>query len=718
MSKLLYNGVELPAVPAHDADATVEVISAVLPAALSMYAQSPYILVIGKGTLWQSGKCYVRGVSAVYRLSGDAWVWHYGSGTVSTQDIVAANYFEAIWTNTDIPTADGAGIYLAASAPVDPNAPDEPEPEEPPVEPNVDVAAIYRRGWMDGFLSGINIRGLLRRRKVEEPQPVTAYLYGTPSPTIVTYNGVELPELPEWDKETYPYAYINVNTSTGATVLCFFDRAAEYKTINLTSGTKAITNVIYYAGETATRGACSLSGDTWGEITITTMDRSDWATDGYFTLSNPIWCNTDIPNIDNNTTYLAASEPVRTQVGGNLYLADVDEWRMYKGVVLPPLPAEVLSKNYIQIRYLWNGSGYNLAYLEAGLSYSFNTNLWDGTTVVQVPVGAVEYKISWNDGEEIPTHWGEPKTIGNAFNTGLDQITWANVDLYTVAGELYRATSEPLEVASLEPVYRFDFDQPFPALPADIDEQGQYHFIGRVYHERSEPILLATSVKPIWKGSYYGFSSETLYSQYRLKNGAWEFETGGKTTALTWRVIEWSNFNVLDSSGAVYLAASDYPANYKMEFPIYETRGWNDMGIDVLAMIKKATPKVINLTEYSNDGLSLNLMVLSLFGAGGGELSLPNVNNFWEDVSTEQALRFVIDGTEGNMPFKVQIDGMTSVINTEADSANSWFGQAVQIAVRFRMVNPSMDINHDIAIVFLREGNGNTGIVLTMTPVA
>lgn len=462
MSKLLYNGVELPPVPAHDADATVEVISAVLPAALSMYAQSPYILVIGKGTLWQGGKCYVRGVSAVYRLSGDAWMWHYGSGTVSAQDIVAANYFEAIWTNTDIPTADGAGIYLAASAPVDPNAPDEPEPEEPPVEPNVDVAAIYRRGWMDGFLSGINIRGILHRRKVEEPQPVTAYLYGTPSPTIVTYNGVELPELPEWDKSVYPYVYITKNSSGVIRILCSYI-PLEYGTYNSggTDYTKIYLNIP--KGKISTTWNFDFAENAWGEGYERSWDRTGDDLNYKLTFAEVLWCNTDIPNLDNNTTYLAASEPVYSQAGGNVALADGEGYVLYDGAVLPPLPESDLpyASIYMHVGISLTGEPPKTYFLVLS-----DVKTYRKATTGLYPEGDVECnwcRYKWE--ENAWTVYDELKfgTFSLYANGG---VIWGNHDIPCYDGTADPVSaSDPIPLASAEPVAAVYGGTKLPVLP-------------------------------------------------------------------------------------------------------------------------------------------------------------------------------------------------------------------------------------------------------------
>ena len=564
MSKLLYNGVELPTVPAHDADAAVEVISAVLPAALSMYAQSPYILVIGKGTLWQSGKCYVRGVSAVYRLSGDAWMWHYGSGTVSTQDIVAANYFEAVWTNTDIPAADGAGIYLAASAPVDPNAPDEPEPEEPPVEPNVDVAAIYRRGWMDGFLSGINIRGILHRRKVEEPQPVTAYLYGTPSPTIVTYNGVELPELPEWDKETNPYAYVTVNSS-GVTYLYFLPRTITYGTY--TASSKQYTKAYFYvaAGEVVPYQWAQLNdGNVWSAVGSAKYDRSEKTNGSYYTFGTILWCNTDIPNIDNNTTYLAASEPVRTQVGGNLALADGEGYVLYNGEVLPPLPESDLpyASIYMHVGISLTGEPPKTYFLVLS-----DVKTYRKATTGLYPEGDVECnwcRYKWE--ENAWTVYDELKfgTFSLYANGG---VIWGNHDIPCYDGTADPVSaSDPIPLSSAEPVAAVYGGVKLPVLP---ETSYSYAFIQKA--ETSEDIWLCFLSKPLDTandGAWGDFANvaATTGERYILTDGAWIFErqiNGG--VSCSYDKYIWGNFDLPYIDGGVYQSASN-------PVPIYDKK--------------------------------------------------------------------------------------------------------------------------------------------------
>lgn len=577
MSKLLYNGVELPKVPAHDADATVEVISAVLPAALSMYAQSPYILVIGKGTLWQGGKCYVRGVSAVYRLSGDAWMWHYGSGTVSTQDIVAANYFEAIWTNTDIPTADGAGIYLAASVPVDPNAPDEPEPEEPPVEPNVDVAAIYRRGWMDGFLSGINIRGILRRRKVEEPQPVTAYLYGTPSPTIVTYNGVELPELPEWDKAAFPYAYLNKRTDGNYSFLVT-TKAMQYGTYSTNNTTYTRTHIMIDAGGIEKGIMWILSGSAWGSGSEAKWDYTTSSIPSAVHINgNIFWSNTDIPNIDNNTTYLAASKPVYSQVGGNVALEDGEGYVRYDGAVLPPLPESDLQYAVIYHPWATMPNDYILVFLSERPYFRLKNGSVPQGIAAALPRSYEQYRYTIGTG----TGWkadgaGEQGILASSLVCSEQYFKWANCDILNEDGSVYQATSDPIPLASDEPVAAVYGGVRLPDIETVWTDKATYPF-AFVYSFTNNGvanyILMLLPQVP-----YVGYlSSSTVrldgcavsatphLKQYKSVAGVWEDQNFGYATASleyypASTPIIWASGDLAKTDGTVYLAASE-PVN-------------------------------------------------------------------------------------------------------------------------------------------------------------
>lgn len=104
-------------------------------------------------------------------------------------------------------------------------------------------------------------------------------------PVAWLYNGVRLPKLPEWDKETYPYA-----------VLVEHNSATPYW---LAVSTTAFVNNL---GLCQVKGDCRVfpfKNDVWGEI----------ETFSGLSIPLPFWTNTDFLNRD-GTLYLAASEPI------------------------------------------------------------------------------------------------------------------------------------------------------------------------------------------------------------------------------------------------------------------------------------------------------------------------------------------------------------------------------------------------------------------------
>lgn len=451
MANLLYNGVSLPIIPAHDASYGVEVIVKVLPSGQSIYGGAEYILAIGKRVLWQNGKCYVGGIYAVYRLSGDKWVWHYGSGTVSTQDIVAANYFEPLWTNTDIPNANGNGIYLAATEPVDPDAPVEPdEPEEPPVEPEEPetptvTTAQLRRAFSNGFILGMQVRGMFKKKVVEEPKEAEYYLYGTPA-YKTTYNGVELPELPGWNVKSYPVALIFKNPGghyflyTGKGPVVYRNSDGQREVGLDIEATYSITSVL----------GLGTSIDMWGNVSY-----DGAANIMYGPLTMLVWTNTPITNAD-GSVYLPDSEPVKTRIDGNIAVATSEGYESFNGVALPKLPE-------------WDKATYPYAYIMN------KTNQISGVRAIalcaskSVAVRNNEYLNINEKGYLYAEHQGAPETMSEwpTLNTYASYpsdrsfaVTWTNaniLDKYT--NDVFRYAVEPIPLASSEPI-RYDGDIP------------------------------------------------------------------------------------------------------------------------------------------------------------------------------------------------------------------------------------------------------------------
>lgn len=132
-----------------------------------------------------------------------------------------------------------------------------------------------------------------------------------PEPIAYLYNGVQLPPLPEWDKETYPYAYITQNPVTNGT------GGFDYLLTITTDAVYLYTDDDGYAisncdGDYIQYDYNRGEGVGWIDATL------DWGIDTVRDEGgklNTIWSNTDMTNPD-GTLYLEASEPVPTNQTG------------------------------------------------------------------------------------------------------------------------------------------------------------------------------------------------------------------------------------------------------------------------------------------------------------------------------------------------------------------------------------------------------------------
>lgn len=114
------------------------------------------------------------------------------------------------------------------------------------------------------------------------------------------YNGVELPALPEWDREMYPYAYImGFTKSTGISydfVVCA--NPLTYK--------KPFLYDYYVVSVYGNGGLFDLDDGEW------VLWRMDEPLDkGYKADEIPfLWTNHDVLNTTDGSVYLAASDPI------------------------------------------------------------------------------------------------------------------------------------------------------------------------------------------------------------------------------------------------------------------------------------------------------------------------------------------------------------------------------------------------------------------------
>lgn len=117
---------------------------------------------------------------------------------------------------------------------------------------------------------------------------------GVREPIAYLYNGVQLPPLPEWDKETYPYAVIQYTT--------ILPESPIYRLLCSASPTVLSTGI--FGGSTPAPCLIWTAGDiTWGGG-ILNEDGQVWAS------CDLIWANYDVYYSGGETLAMAASDPV------------------------------------------------------------------------------------------------------------------------------------------------------------------------------------------------------------------------------------------------------------------------------------------------------------------------------------------------------------------------------------------------------------------------
>ena len=148
------------------------------------------------------------------------------------------------------------------------------------------------KSWLIGFALGLS----------GEPLPI-----GIRPPVAYLYNGFRLPALPEWDKETYPYAIMIISSysdgSISAYLACFskpehFWQLDDYLVaIYLDVGETFISSNYFSSSATSFE---------FGELTEKTATEVVSSRRITFEID---WANYDVLNED-STLYLAASNPI------------------------------------------------------------------------------------------------------------------------------------------------------------------------------------------------------------------------------------------------------------------------------------------------------------------------------------------------------------------------------------------------------------------------
>ena len=109
------------------------------------------------------------------------------------------------------------------------------------------------------------------------------------------YNGIELPALPKWDKETYLYAYIGLHVLTNGRSRYYLYLSTQpfFVKENGYCATETVGSCVVYE--------CLNSSTAWSET-----DSYDTSPDSL--CRPPVWASYDMYDA-NGTLYLAASEP-------------------------------------------------------------------------------------------------------------------------------------------------------------------------------------------------------------------------------------------------------------------------------------------------------------------------------------------------------------------------------------------------------------------------
>lgn len=233
------------------------------------------------------------------------------------------------------------------------------------------------------------------------------------------YNGAQLPPLPEWDEEIYPYACIVQSSSTGYQFHAFSQNAG-YTNINWGSGYGYFGSTTSNVYENVEAGyGIDRYAEEWPELRSTC---------GRVLCENIIWANFDVR--DASGVILAASEPA--------LMTKPKKWAdyLYNGVKLPELPD--YDKETYQYAYISCASKYDpyILRLSAGKIAKYNA------IYAKVPAPSLRYKQS-GAGWVLVSENSEDYNIF----VSADNSIWSNHDILNTDGTiLFGVCADPIPV--------------------------------------------------------------------------------------------------------------------------------------------------------------------------------------------------------------------------------------------------------------------------------
>ena len=260
------------------------------------------------------------------------------------------------------------------------------------------------------------------------------------------YNGVELPALPEWDKEQYPYAFI---THINLAVVYYNYTLHVYSSYRFATNDKGNWAIINVGAAKSCYTLASTNYDAWGAF----KDKEDGGL-APAVESTVVWSNFDVLTED-GTLYLAASDPVPvtpldhtalTQgwiVGKRLAAMRTKRKPvayLYNGVRLPALPV-VEGYDFTLLQQL-NSRWYKVwvtkeqPYVEQGtygliMQFPSNSFLWDNYD--EDALGS--YVDRWLDEGEV-----------SPIDQTASSFVWSNTNILNEDETVYLAASDPVPI--------------------------------------------------------------------------------------------------------------------------------------------------------------------------------------------------------------------------------------------------------------------------------
>lgn len=249
------------------------------------------------------------------------------------------------------------------------------------------------------------------------------------------YNGIELPQLPEWDKTAYPYAFMYkiIGTHYGFVVS---DTTTYYKEGSV------------YVGNTM---ACAVTPDSFVSPT------ADNELTGFEKYGSVFWSNHDILNSD-GTLYLAASEPV--PIVQHVTESKGDGYALYNGVKLPNIDIVWTDKETYPYAFIANLD--MTEYIENLVCYFLAQTT---TTIVAIngypsygESGQVIFFVfcpTQENADAFAESYGVTPEVGKwSFvenrnynpeeNIGVGVELWTNHDILNTDNSVYLAASDPI----------------------------------------------------------------------------------------------------------------------------------------------------------------------------------------------------------------------------------------------------------------------------------